>query len=189
MPLPDGPYRDGEGRLKRQGARFRIYEYEYDIAGRLICIKEITSDDATIRWSVHLVNKKAASLKFPPNSTSRNPGTPASQLIIDSGDISVSGVNDSEHLAGEFKGSPVDLGDLITDDQGRLIVLGGHGVSKSVPPSPLTNFANNANWHDDVSDGPVNATVAFEGHAPIGCDPAWVIVAPPSYAPDRKSVV
>lgn len=190
VPFPDGPYRDSDGFLKRQGAKFRIYEYEYDIAGRLIKLKEITGDDATICWSVRLVNKKAASPVFPPGSgRSRNPGTPPSQLIIDAGSQTIDGINQSLHLVGAFKGTTVDLGDLRTDEKGRLIVLGGHGRSKSVPSSPLTNFANNPNWHDDVSDGPVAATVTLDGQPPVDCDPAWIIVAPPSYAPAINSMV
>ena len=59
--------------------------------------------------------------------------------------------------------------------------LGGRGVS---PPrtGPRPTFANNDEWHDDVSDGPVTAEVSIEGE-PIPVDPGWVIVAPPNYAP------
>ena len=89
---------------------------------------------------------------------------------------------------GQFFESFVDLGELRTDDRGRLVFLGGSGVSASNPPGmqPVT-FANNDGWHDDVSDGPVTAEVRFGGKL-LKVDPAWVVVAPPNYAPLQKSV-
>ena len=40
---------------------------------------------------------------------------------------------------------------------------------------------------DDISDGPVTAEVVYEGVS-LKVDPAWVICAPPDYAPMQKSV-
>ena len=54
--VPPGGYRDAEGKIKRMGCRFRIYEFDDDGA----IVREITSDDAVIEWEVQLVNKKAA---------------------------------------------------------------------------------------------------------------------------------
>ena len=43
--------------------------------------------------------------------------------------------------------------------------------------------ANNDDWHDDVADGPVTATVTFAGKAPVRVQqPAWAVVAPPDLA-------
>lgn len=56
----DGLYKDGNGRIKRQAARFRVYGY--NAAGDVV--KEITSDDATIEWEVRVANKKAAFFAF-----------------------------------------------------------------------------------------------------------------------------
>src|SRR3712207_2923427 len=48
--------------------------------------------------------------------------------------------------------------------------------------------ANNALWSDDISDGPVEAAVRIDGrHIPV--TGAWVVVAPPNYAPGIQSVV
>src|SRR5579871_6654717 len=55
-PDPPGGFKDRGGRLKRQAARFRIYGY--NAQGRVV--QEITAADATITWTVHLVNKKSA---------------------------------------------------------------------------------------------------------------------------------
>src|SRR5262249_40612702 len=49
-------------------------------------------------------------------------------------------------------------------------------------PGTTLTFANNDGWHDDVSDWPVTATVTLRGrHLPV--EHAWVVVAPPDYAP------
>ena len=84
-------------------------------------------------------------------------------------------------------GSIVYLGEIRTDDQGRLVVLGGRGVSQSNDGSLALDFANNDGWHDDISDGPVTADVTLKGTT-LDVVPAWVIVAPPNYGPRRKSV-
>ncbi|MGH3946965.1 MAG: LodA/GoxA family CTQ-dependent oxidase, partial [Pseudonocardiaceae bacterium] len=94
-------------------------------------------------------------------------------------------------LSGTFLGKEVYLGEIQTDRAGRLLVLGGHGASGSVPPGePMFSFANNDRWHDDVSDGPVSATVTLPGQAPVAVhEPAWVAVAPPDFAPRIDAIV
>src|SRR5262249_5746924 len=61
-PLPEAG-RGGEGfraaGIKRQGARFRVYEYEVDEHGQLGPWRELTLDDPAIKsieWTVHLAN-------------------------------------------------------------------------------------------------------------------------------------
>jgi hypothetical protein len=75
---------------------------------------------------------------------------------------------------------------LQTDEKGRLLFLGGRGVSASADGSTATDFANNDGWHDDVSDGPVLAEVNIGGRK-IPVESAWVIVGPPNYAPNLRS--
>ena len=191
--VPPGNYRDSQGKIKRQGARFRIYEYEVDEYGHATIQREVTANDATINWSVHLVNSKAAGKKFPPLSgTDRNSGYARDGLTIDGGNHTISG---KHQAVGPLEGditfvqqarcnpsTNVKLGDLKTDDVGRLIVLGGHGKSASPLRSEIGNFANNDGWYDDVSDGPVTATIQI-GSDTFEATPAWVVVAAPAYAP------
>ena len=47
-------------------------------------------------------------------------------------------------------------------------------------------YANNDYWFDDTSDGPVTAEVRIDGKAMDVRDGAWVIVAPPKFAPDQQ---
>lgn len=197
-PEPPGFYRDGAGALKRQAACFRIYGYDADgnVTG------ELTAGDADIEWTVHVANHKAAwyewqialdipeaaGVQLPP----RNPdvtGADRAGLAIDGGAKSISGCNASGPVfEGSFQGTPVTLGELRTDNAGRLLFLGGHGVSASPTNQPIydpkndNSFINANGWYDDTSDGPVTATVTVNGQS-IPMDPAWVLTAPPNYAP------
>jgi L-lysine epsilon oxidase-like protein/heme oxygenase-like protein len=88
----------------------------------------------------------------------------------------------------------VPLGELRTDAQGRLLVLGGQGNSASLIPdndiyflNSDSAYANNDYWYDDTSDGPVTAEVELlDGTKVKVKDKAWVLVAPPKYAPDLE---
>ena len=201
-PLPElwGFYRDSSGALKRQAARFRVYGLNAE--GQAVC--ELNASNADVAWTVHLANKKAAWYQFQlaldipesasaPPSMLRNPTVAdRASLIIDPGERHISGRDQHggpAHIfdTGKFVGTTVYLGELRTDEEGRLIVLGGRGVSASFDGTKAVTFANNDGWHDDVSDGPVTAEVSFEGKK-LEVQPAWVIVAPPNYAPLQKSV-
>jgi L-Lysine epsilon oxidase N-terminal/L-lysine epsilon oxidase C-terminal domain len=192
----NGQYKDAQKRIKRQGARFRIYEYSSDGVGALAPVREITAVEAQIEWQVHLVNRKAAALQFQGqglrNSAIR--GRERAKLVIDAGAQTLSGASQAmKRLQGRFMDTlNVPLGDLLTDSAGRLIVLGGFGASRSVPDgmSLTGNFANNDGWCDDVSDGPVRATLRLNGAAEtIEAVPAWIIVAPPDFAPTIENVI
>jgi L-Lysine epsilon oxidase N-terminal/L-lysine epsilon oxidase C-terminal domain len=202
LTLPQGQYKDATGALRRQAARFRIYGYDAD--GQIV--GEITSNDASIEWTAHLANKKAAWYNFEcaldlpqalidkvSPSTPRNAlikGADRQQLVIDPGPRSISGTNASGPAfdTGKFFDLPVSLGELRTDAAGRLLVLGGYGVSQSIVSRPPTTFANNDGWHDDTSDGPVDARVTLADGRDIPVEGAWVAVCPPNYAPTLKTV-
>jgi hypothetical protein len=199
-PQPPGFYRDASGNLKRQAARFRVYGY--NAMGEVVA--ELTTASASITWSARLKNEKAAWYEFQlamdiPEVKCANPakrrnaavtGADRSQLEIDGGTVTITGANTSGpgyQFDGEFFGTPVYLGELQTDEAGHLIVLGGRGVSASYANQPLTSFGNNDGWHDDASDGPVTAVVTIGGQT-VPVDPAWVVIAPPNYAPNLKTV-
>ena len=199
-----GFYRDAQGAIKRQAAQFRIYGY--NAAGEVV--QELTADCADIRWSAHVANSKAAwyqwqmAMDIPEandvvlplrNAAMTDPAGRAT-LIIDGGLRSISGKNASGvTFEGSFTGVPVELGELRTDNEGRLLFLGGRGVSASPTNSPIFNpsdgntFINADGWYDDMSDGPVTAEVSIEGRT-IPVEPAWVVTAPPNYAPQIKGV-
>lgn len=100
---------------------------------------------------------------------------------------------------------PIDtLGELRTDEKGRLIVTGGHGravgwlddaqIQKGATPGvdtvPITDAVNNNQYFDDTSDGPVDAILVFEdGGPPMAAHGAWVVTTDPGYAPQTLNVV
>jgi hypothetical protein len=89
-------------------------------------------------------------------------------------------------------GVQVYLGEIQTDADQNLLVLGAHGSSASPtnPPASLTNFYSNSGWYDDVADGPVTAKVTLGDGAVIDdISPAWVVVGPPAFAPEINGVV
>jgi len=185
-------YKEG-GRVKRQAARFRVFAYEQDVTGSLQLIGEV-GPDVHVEWSVDLVNRKAALDRTVGPARRRNADiTDRDSLVIRNPKPAVAAGcgHTPVVLSGTFLGTDVYLGEIRTDDTGRLIVLGGRGGSGSVPPGePLFSFANNDRWHDDVSDGPVSATVTLPGQAPAMVhEPAWVVVAPPDFAPAIDAAV
>ncbi len=199
-PQPPGFYRDATGALKRQAVRFRIYGL--NAQGQVVT--ELTQSNAEITWTVHLANKKAAWYQFQialdipeaksaPHAFLRNVAiSDRNDLVIDPGARQITGANVGGGSAysfdtGKFMGLPVYLGEIRTDEQGRLLVFGGRGKSASYNATPALTFANNEGWYDDTSDGPVTATVQVQGKS-LRVDPAWVVVAPPNYAPGQKSV-
>lgn len=95
------------------------------------------------------------------------------------------------------------LGELRTDERGRLLVLGGYGkaCSRVLPdgqPYPLINGAvapgnvadvNEEGWFDDSGDGPVSAVLVFTDGSARSVHGAWIVVADPSFAPQIANVV
>lgn len=83
------------------------------------------------------------------------------------------------------------LGELQTDSAGRLLILGGLGrCQRDESDRLLMESVNNHGWWDDTSDGSVNACIVFEdGTRETSVVPAWVVVAPPSYAPQIVNLV
>ena len=49
-----------------------------------------------------------------------------------------------------------------------------------------SSFINADGWYDDTCDGTVDATITIEGRA-IPVASAWVVTAPPNYAPQVKT--
>src|SRR5262249_54870151 len=145
--------------------------------------------------TVHLANKKAEWKRFEgltANSPRRNASVAnRSTLIIDPGLRTLSGPNKRANFdTGKFLGLIVPLGEIRSDSKGRLLVLGGFGRSSSPANKPLTTFANNDGWHDDVSDGPITAKVTLkQGGKTFAAVGAWVIVGAPKFAPPIENVI
>ena len=125
-------------------------------------------------------------------------GTPRlpARLTIDPGSRTLSGPNQRKLFdTGTIDFADADpvivpLGEIRSDDANHLLVLGGLGKSASPPGSGLSDYWINDDWYDDVSDGPVSATITIRA---TNTSPpvvgAWIIVAPPKFAPDIDNVI
>lgn len=212
-PVDPSNFRDEQGRIKRQAQRFRLYGLN---AGGEI-VREITANDGEITWTVHVANKKASWYQFKlaldiPAAKGELAGSVAigclrrnrtlvgvqrKQLVIDPGPRSIQGANvnrtggNAQYAfdTGKFFGKPVYLGELRTDAQGHLLFLGGRGAAAARQGEPLTTFANNEGWHDDIADGPVDATVRLKNGQMLSATGAWIVVGPPNYAPGVPAIV
>ncbi len=219
-PKPVEHFKDDEGRMKRQGARFRIFAYDDTKPGD--AGQEVTLDDPRIQsmeWTVHLANKKAiwypfmvyvGDVMFPKNTYQDNGVTPRNssvtgpdrqKLIIDPGPRTVSKPNSrvaaarsnipADYPHGSFPTVkdpyPIDqLGEILTDEKGRLIVLGGYGHAAG--DYTITVFTGADGWYDDISDGPVTCTITLKDGDPVSLQ-SWVTVAAPKFAPELVNIV
>jgi hypothetical protein len=136
----------------------------------------------------------------------RNAAVPESRrrsLCIDAGPQTVGGAIRTKDLAGTITFTPrngppvgktVPLGSLAVEDTtGRLVVFGGNGLSEGIldgsfsPHAHVDEWGNNDAWHDDTSDGWVQAKITFRDGTVVTLDQpeqrAWVISAAPRYAP------
>jgi L-Lysine epsilon oxidase N-terminal/L-lysine epsilon oxidase C-terminal domain len=250
---PITTFKDPQGRVKRQAARFRVFAYdeanpqglELKVSDTITFVQQrtgqlITAKLLDVNWTVYIANKKASWYRFqeldgehgyPASHPLRNPEITDNEtrrrLIIDPGPQSASYLVEkrrkAKFAAGANPQSPqsfppplspcsIDyLGELMAtqqDGHNRLLVLGGRGNSGSVrtglgEPS-IQNYANNDGWFDDVSDGPVTASLLcqilkVDGRDPLPTqagqtsvavdDPAWVIVGYPRFAPQILDMV
>ena len=217
--VPITNFRDKDNKIKRQAARFYIYKSDPNDPSKPGVPVSIGDDDIlNIAWTVHIANKKfiwyqfdqlQGELGYEPTHALRNASLTdpeqRRQMMIDPGPQTVQGKNAHASFA-KGQGQPgypqtfppdnltpfsIDtLGEIRTDDQGRLLVLGGFGHSGSTDKEPvITTYANNDNWWDDIADGSVTATILLNNGEKITAASAWVIVAPPGYAPQIPNMV
>lgn len=89
------------------------------------------------------------------------------------------------------------LGEILTEPNGRLLVLGGHGLACAFDnqgnfdaTQSLCKDVDNDNWLDDTSDGPVTAVLVFDDGSQKAIEgSAWVVSTDPAYAPQTLNVV
>jgi hypothetical protein len=226
-------FKDAEGRVKRQAARFQVWVYDDESPeGRPLKLGDRVEGGGNagtlvdIQWRVYLANKKAEWYEFEQlqgehgyasNHPRRNlavTGNARKNLIIDPGprNVDCSGNRRAaiDRDGGDIyatifppplKPESIDkLGDLLTDDAGRLLVLGGHGNSGSYlfddfGQPRIDTYANNDGWFDDISDGPVMARLVMfsqlvQENRFVDVEyPAWVVVGYPAYVPVILDIV
>ncbi|CAE7098056.1 unnamed protein product [Rhizoctonia solani] len=195
-PIPNGGFKDGEGKIKKQAVRFRVYAFGKDsgLLGELDDPKKYR-----LTWKVHVASKKAAWFQFPGSKGDpetwelRNPGVQSgpktteftnsrTELIIDSKEQIIEGANAKDvFLNGKFGGGnsgiplheKVTLGELRTDPQGRLLVLASDGDSFSAAPpahQDINDRFNSDGWVDKMCDGTVRVTVKYKSDSQLERD-------------------
>ena len=145
-PAPLDSYKDAAGALKRQAARFRVYGY--NAAGEAVA--ELTADNADVRLDGPRRQHEGGLVRVP--ARPRHPGGarsapaafaaaqqgrrrrrarrswPSTRARARSAGATRTGPSTASTTA-RSSDKPVYLGELRTDDGGRLLVLGGHGDS------------------------------------------------------------
>ncbi|KAG8870437.1 hypothetical protein FRB97_009767 [Tulasnella sp. 331] len=215
-PMPKAGFKDQDHKIKKVAARFRVYAFKSD--GTVL--GEIDGKgEYEIQWTVHVANKKSAWVRFRGQYKEeswelRNPSVQGwpdesdkkyewtnhrTKLIIDSGERKIKGLDRrAVPLTGQFYGSfdtptSVHLGEILTDDHGRLIVLAGDGMSYSLlAPSAAPEdqpyqegLFDNDNWVDSMFDGNVQVLVSNRNSPDLVIpvkNRATIISAPPRFA-------
>ncbi|MEM7427836.1 MAG: CTQ-dependent glycine oxidase GoxA [Pseudomonadota bacterium] len=201
---PDGGFKDGDEHIKKQVQRYRVYAF--DAENRVI--GEVTDGDARIEWHVQLANTKGAWYGFnnPLDNGEEAPGLPGQMrnqyfvtdkdrednLVIDGKKLSITGrktnweggEKDYDFIGSFFGKHPVHLGQLRTDEAGRLLVVPPDGKSDSPVGAGITSFADNDGWHDDWCDGPVTARVSLPDGTTLEAEPSWAACVGPNFAPE-----
>lgn len=227
-------FKDAEGRIKRQAARFQIHVYDDEHPeGRPLKLGDPIRGGGNsgklvdIIWQVYVANKKAVWYQFrglageagyaddhPLRNADIADPAARQQLIIDPGPHLVNG---TDRRRAEFSrdGNPnyattfppkglwphdiETLGTALTDDEGRLLVLGGLGRSGTyktgIGQPRIDDYANTDGWFDDTADGPVMARLVMYSEELkrlryIDVEyPAWVVCGYPRYAPEILDMI
>ncbi|MEL6865483.1 MAG: CTQ-dependent lysine 6-oxidase LodA [Bacteroidota bacterium] len=208
-------FKDQAGLIKRQGQPFKIYqedgselnanspnvdriEWTVHLANKKAAWYQYSELEGNLLYGEQnsYQNRKV------PFRNAKTTGEERRNLIIDPGPRNISGTRQSigfdknnvpegypatyppEQV--KYGTSITTLGDLLTDDKGRLVVLGGFGHAGG--NEPLTSYGGSDTWHDDISDGPVYCTVHFNDGTPSVDLQAWVIIGSPDFAPEIVNI-
>lgn len=209
---PIKEFKDAKGLIKRQGQPFKIFDEnqnEITLDSEHIKSIEWTVHLANKKAAWYQFSELEGNLLFGPENSYENRGVPLRNpdttdrqtLIIDPGPRTILGKNqsiafDKENVPNRYParfppskvkyGLPVEkLGDLLTDDKGRLIVFGGYGHAGG--NEPLTSYGGSNTWHDDISDGTVYCTVTDTDDNEYKLS-AWVIIGSPDFAPEIVNI-
>ncbi|OBP16540.1 hypothetical protein A5320_03855 [Rheinheimera sp. SA_1] len=208
-------FKDAVGRVRRQGQPFRIFAEdgaELTLNSANVQSIQWTVHLANKKAAWYQYSELKGNLLYGPQNSYpnrqvpfRNPNQTSPQdrqkLIVDPGPRTISGARQSIGFdqGNAPQGYPVSyppstvtygtavttLGDLLTDDAGRLVVLGGYGHAGG--DEPLTSYGGSNTWHDDISDGPVYCTVTFNDGSSEQLQ-AWVVVGSPDFAPQIVNI-
>ncbi len=210
-------FKDRVGRIKRQAARFRVFE-DTDAGPRPA---ELGDDIDKIVWTVHIANKKPiwftfsellGDLEFGEGNSYVNQHVPVNNpavqgddrksLMIDPGPRSIDCPGDvvaisrydipDDYPSGSFPppgsgGNEIDILGELRMDDAGSLVALG-GLGNVTGSGSITSFRGASGYWDDVADGVVLATIHLRSGDTIDADPAWLMVGSPKYAPELVNI-
>jgi L-lysine 6-oxidase len=209
---PISEFKDSTGLIKRQGQSFKIYDengLELTLDSPNVESMEWTVHLANKKAAWYNYSELQGNLLYGTSNSYENQNIPfrnpneinRQTLIVDPGPRTIQGREqsigfDKDHVPAGYTpqyppsnvrhGLAVEtLGDLLTDQQGRLVVLGGFGHAGG--DLPLTSYGGSSTWHDDISDGAVYCTVTLTDNTVHNLS-AWVIVGSPDFAPEIVNI-
>lgn len=208
-----GKMRDLENKLCKQGVRFRVFCYKYELEEmldarsqrrHLVDVFECTSDKFDIEWTAKVANGKASTANALPGGNAGILALPRQLNAPDPVTLRTAVAADKNKRT-VFSGKPagrLDLGSCFLDNTGGLTVLGSNGAVKQLPGSTAPPIDNGGNlfwpgWEDDAADGPVTAKVTAKASSGINAAQrakkdavgAWVIINMPAYGADVRAPV
>jgi L-lysine 6-oxidase len=88
--------------------------------------------------------------------------------------------------AGPKQGYPINtLGSAVTDNAGRLVVIGAYG--RAGGDEPISSYGGANTWHDDIADGAVTCKLILSSGEVLDMS-AWVIIGSPKFAPELVNI-
>lgn len=204
-------FKDQQGRIRRQGQPFKILdEHNNELTLSSDKVKSITWTVhlANKKAAWYEFNELQGNLLFGEENSYAKRCTPrrnASEtdrrkLIIDPGPRTITGKQAEANFDAtsaptdypvSFPSEPTSgtevstLGSILTDDEGRLVVLGGFGNAGG--DQPLESYGGADTWHDDIADGTVYCTVDLTDGQQFTLS-AWVIIGSPDFAPEIVNI-
>jgi hypothetical protein len=196
--------RDADGKLCKQGTKFRVFCYEFETEGpaanrkkgKLAKVWECKKDEYEINWTASVANLKASHNASPRTSLPNIPApvTLRSTVTAEVGQRKtfVGKRSDPAH-----PDNRLDLGSCFLDSDHNLVVLGSEGSVKQLSGSSAAPIDGLfwPDWEDDEADGPISAKIKPKANngLPDAGKPespalgAWVVISMPDYAGDVRA--
>lgn len=217
---PAGGFKDELGRVKRQVAQFRVYAFSADHKALREITADEAEITWTVHLANKKASFYEFQSRYVEQPPLRNrhvqadlPPDQRSLLIIDPGPRSIrgrsqSGAPEYRFDTGSIGPLPIDesrtdapqvretarvfvpLGEIRTDDAGRLLVLSASGSAGALLDAhPITDYANNDYWYDEAADGPVMAQVTLHDGQQLRVEGrSWVMCVPPHFATETTCI-
>lgn len=185
-------YKGSDSGILPIAARFRVFAFHDDGAPPT---PVDGASGAKIQWTVNVANRKNSVNRAgsPPSSSALpvdNPANSAAKIAPGPHTIAGSNTGPVGLTGGVFHGVQVSLGELRTDKNQNLLVVGARGKAQSSTGASIGGFYANPSWYDDACDGVVQAIVTLpDGTRISDVSSAWVVSGPPDYAPGIEGLV